>query len=152
MGFLSGDNITSIIVGKPVTTNQGIEAYDSPGIDWVGRGGNLLGTIPAGTYLGICDNTADHTYLSTGFWFLHFPAPEQPIGTITTDFWVKYDPSYILVNGKPPKDNSYFNGLPEPFSKFIDNVGGSVWKLVLLLVIVVAILAGIYIYFNRSQK
>lgn len=141
MGFLSGDNIPTIAVGKRVTTNATVTAYDGPD-------GTAIGTIPAGSVLGICNNTADKSLFMFGSWWLSFPAPDGGLNGITDAFWVPYDASALLVDSKPPKDNSYFNGLPEGLS----NVFGSIWNMVFFIIGIAAVIVIVYIIFNRTNK
>lgn len=144
MGFLSGDNIGTITVGKDITTNAPVVAYDAPG-------GQPIDTIPAGEYLGRCNNVKDNTIFMFGTWWLSFPYPDYALGInghVTGPFWVQYDGSALLVNDKPPRDNSLFNGLPEP----IANIFGSLENMIVTLIVVLLLLAATFFLISRYKK
>ena len=143
MGFLSGDNIATITVGKDITTTTAVSAYDS-------ANGNVIDTIPAGTDLGICNNAQDNTRFMFGDWWLSFPAPSAPLGNqgaVEGAFWIKYVPSAINVNGAPPSDNSGLNGLPQG----LQDLFGNLTNLVIAMVVIVVIFGGIMIYVTSTK-
>lgn len=144
MGFISGDNIGTIIVGKDITTNAPVVAFDAPG-------GQPIDTIPAGTYLGRANNVKDNTIFMFGSWWLSFPTPYDYLGVsgnVTGPFWVEYNPSALLVDDKPPRDNSLFNGLPEP----IANIFGSLENMIVTLIVVLLLLAATFFLISRYKK
>lgn len=137
MGFLSGDNIKSITVGKNITTNAPVDVYSEPG-------GDVIGTVPAGYYLGRCNNAKDGSLFFLGGWWLSFPGNED-----MGPFWVQYDDSTLLVNDKPPRDNAGFNQLlPEGLQNFF----GSLKGLLIILLVVGLLSAAAFFIYRRFSK
>lgn len=152
MGLLTGE-ISGATLGKDLYTKTRIPAYGHTG--YLGIQPSPIGYIDAGSFLGTCDDTADHTFFGGGNFWLHFPPPVNDLGDITTDFWVLQTDAITTADGVTvTADGVVTKQIADAAGAIGDTATGffsNIRNIIILVIILAAILIGLFIYFNYGR-